>query len=196
MAQKLDDLSLTRNESIRTPIDCVRMKRISTKDCGILEFKLCDTLMRSCKKLPTPINGNITGGVISVTTLGGEQMTRTTPAKWARYKKRSNRYKAFDELFYYVQDGYLYTLDNTYELVDLEMLTNDKSTAEEMSECDGDSSSSTSGCSKWEDEFVCPDKLLEVVMQETINEVANFYRTSIPDENPNMDEHQKSKTTN
>lgn len=49
------------------------------------------------------------------------------------------------------------------------------------------------GCeSEWEYEFVCPIKIIEYVVAETIKEVS--FRLQIPiDENPNMDSNQKSQ---
>ena len=49
------------------------------------------------------------------------------------------------------------------------------------------------GCeSEWEYEFICPIKLIEYVVAETIKEVA--FRLQIPvDENPNLDSNQKSQ---
>lgn len=46
--------------------------------------------------------------------------------------------------------------------------------------------------SEWEYEFICPIKLIEFVVAETIKEVS--FRLQIPiDENPNLDSNQKSQ---
>ncbi len=103
-------------------------------------------------------------------------------------KKR--KYRRKESAYYYIKDGYLYLPDSKNELVDLSMIVLDKDEAEKVSEC-----SPSNNCkSKLDSEFVCPDRFLDVVVRDTIQEVGSFYRTSVKDENPNMDENQKTQT--
>ena len=198
MAQKLDELSLTREDGIKTYIPCVSMERISGKDCGIVEFQNCELLMRSCSKLPEPIFGKVGSSITMISSASGMYTYEpVTPAQWRRDQQRNPMYKDPDERKYYVRDGYLYTPGTKNELLDIEMITPDTVAANAMSTCSGSTSSSSSGCtSNWDATFICPERFLDLVVEYTIQEVAKFYKTSVPDENPNMDEHEKTKTTN
>jgi hypothetical protein len=48
--------------------------------------------------------------------------------------------------------------------------------------------------SVWDQEFICPDRFLDLVIKDTLSEIASIYRTSIEDANPNLDINQKSQT--
>lgn len=195
MSQKLDEMSLFKEDGMITNIECFRLKRVKSKDCGIVEFNICDHLMKSCEKIPDGVFGKTGSSIFSVMSVDGSKSYRyITPRQYSRNKKRKYRSKTTN--YYYLKDGYLYLLDSDNELVDIAMITIDKDQAEAVSECCSTSSSSGSnGCkSKWDTEFVCPDKYLDLVLRDTIQEVGNFYRSSVEDENPNLDSNQKSKT--
>lgn len=194
MSQKLDEMTLFKEDGLISYIDCFRLKKVKSKDCGIVEFTLCDNLMKSCEKLPEGIFGKNGSSIFSVINIDNSiDYKYITPRQFSRNKKR--KYRRKDSRYYYVKDGYLYTPDSNNELVDIGMIMLDKDQAEEVSECCDSSSGSGSGCkSKWDTQFVCPDKFIDLVARETIQEVANFYRTSVEDENPNLDSNQKTKT--
>ena len=71
------------------------------------------------------------------------------------------------------------------------MFALDKKEAESVSECSKDN------CCKsiWEYPFVCPDRFLDLVARDTLQEVGSFYRTSVKDENGNLDSNIKTQTT-
>ena len=192
MAQKLDELSLFKEEGLITNINCFRLKRIKSRDCGIVEFNLCDNLMKSCEKIPEGMFGKIGPSIFSVMSVDGSITYRyITPRRYADIKKR--KYRKGDTGYFYIKDDYLYLPDSLNELVDIAMVTVDKDQAECVSEC---SESNSDSCkSKLESTFVCPDRFLDLVVGQTIQEIGTFYRTSIEDENPNLDVNQKTKTT-
>jgi hypothetical protein len=193
MAQKYDDMSLGKEDGIIKTIPCFRLKRIKSKDCGIVEFRVCDKIMKSCEKVPEVLSGRTGPGIFSVLSIdGGVKYRYITPRMYSDFKRR--KYKKSGHGYFYLKDDYLYLVDSLNELVDLELILIDQDEADVVSECT-ESGDIESGCkSKLDSNFVCPDKLLESVVQDTIGEIANFYRTSVPDENPNLDEHQKTKT--
>lgn len=193
MSQKLDELSLNKEEGIKTTIDCFPMQRIRTKDCGIIEFSICSSIMRSCKKLPDTIYGKSGTGVVRVVSIDPDnprEYKYVTAKEYARLHQRKYRNK--EARYFTVKDEYLICPDSTAELLDIEIIAIDKAQAEKLSSCTDKGAQCRS---VWEDEFICPDRFLDLVIQDTISEVANFYRTSVSDENPNMDENQKSATT-
>lgn len=193
MSQKLDEMTLFKEDSIISSVNCFKLEKIKTKDCGIVEFALCDNIMKSCNKLPEGLFGKTGSSIISVMSIDGSKVYRyITPRKFVDIRKR--KYRRKDSWFYYIKDEYLYLPDSNNELVDLTMIVVDKDAIETVSSC-SDNYQKPSCKSKLDSEFVCPDRFLDLVVSATIQEVGTFYRTSIADENPNLDENQKTKTT-
>lgn len=189
IAQKLRDKTLYREDALIKPLNCFPLKRESIIDCGIVEFKRCQSLMKSKEKLPELIYSIFGNSIISVSTAdGSEELYPVTLKKYRNLQKREHT-KIVDNNYYYVQDGYLYLPNCKYELVDIMLITLETEKLEELSTCkDGDCCGSM-----WEEEFNCPDKLLEAVIQDTLNEVMTSKGIPV-DENPNMDSNQKSQT--
>jgi hypothetical protein len=193
MSQKLDEMTLFKEDSVISSVNCFKLEKIKTKDCGIVEFKLCDNIMKSCEKLPEGLFGKNGSSIISVMSIDGSKVYRyITPRKFVDIRKR--KYRRKDSWFYYVQDEFLFLPDSNNELVDLTMIVVDKDAIEAVSSC-SDNYQKPSCKSKLDSEFVCPDRFLDLVVSATIQEVGTFYRTSVADENPNLDENQKTKTT-
>lgn len=192
MAQKLDELTLFREDGIISTIDCFKMKSVETKECDIFEFRLCTNLMKSVNKLPDGLFGKNGAGIVSVMSIDGSKVYDfTTPT---RYSGRKNRkYTRQITGSYYIKDGYLYLPDSTNELVEVRIFSLDKTQVEDSCECSKDKKKSCK--SKWETEFVCPDRFLDLVLRDTLQEVASIFRATPADENPNLDENQKSQTT-
>jgi hypothetical protein len=194
MSQKLDDMSLFKEDGIISSVNCFKLERVKSKDCGIVEFTLCDNVMKSCKKLPEGLFGKNGASIISVMSIDGGKIYRyITPRKYVDINKR--KYRRKDSWFYYVQDDFLFLPDSNNELVDLTMIVVDKDAIEEVSTC-SNQNNKPSCKSKLDSEFVCPDRILDLVVGATIQEVGTLYRTSVADENPNLDENQKTKTVN
>jgi hypothetical protein len=193
MSQKLDEMTLFKEDSVISSVNCFKLEKIKTKDCGIVEFKLCDNIMKSCEKLPEGLFGKNGSSIISVMSIDGSKVYRyITPRKFVDIRKR--KYRRKDSWFYYVQDEFLFLPDSNNELVDLTMIVVDKDAIETVSSC-SDNYKKPSCKSRLDSEFVCPDRFLDLVVSATIQEVGTFYRTSVADENPNLDENQKTKTT-
>ena len=192
MSQKLDEFSMFREDGIISTIDCFRLSKIDSKSCSIFEFNLCDNLMRSVEKLPEGIFGKLGAGIVSVMSIdGGQEYHYISPQRYALLKRRS-RYARDTSRYYYVKDGYLYLPNSTTELVEVRMFAIDRNEADSACNCGDDSKNKCK--SAWEAEFVCPDRFLDLVIKDTLQEVASIYRVTPPDENPNMDENQKSRT--
>lgn len=191
MSQKLNDRSLFREDNIFDTIRCFGLKPDNIVNCDIIEFRRCKSLMKSKLKLPKLIYSKFGSSLIDVSTIDGEQTF--SPLNLTNYRLLKDRPNAkyANKFVYYVQDGYLYLPDSEIEAVDLVLITTDTDKIDELSEC-GESNSCQS---IWDYEFKCPDKLLEVVIQETLNEVLSSFKRIVEDENPNMDETQKGKTT-
>lgn len=188
ISQKLNDRSLYREDNIYQTLDCFEMERIDVTRCDIIEFRNCRDIMRSTKKLPELIYSKYGNSLQEITTIDGiTDFKFTTPQQ---YRKDRNRVGKNDFVMFYVKDDYLYILDAEVELVNLYLITMETEKLESISSC-----APKGECkSLWEYEFVCPDKLVEVVVNEAIKEIA--MSKQIPqDTNPNLDSNLKGKTT-
>lgn len=190
MSQKLDELSLFKEDQIISTVNCFRLTKQDIVSCDIVEFRRCKNLMKSVKKIPETIFGKVGAGILSVTNIDGTKLyTYSTPNAIINKSKRRYSDKVNQD-FFYIRDGYLYLPDSTTELVNMTIFALDEAEVEEVSEC-----KQCEGCtSAWDSKFICPDRFIDLVLRETVQEVASVYRTSVADENPNMDENQKSQT--
>lgn len=183
ISQKLNDRSLFREDNIYKTLDCFELERIEAVKCDIIEFRKCNSIMKSKKKLPKLIYSRYGSTLKEVTTVDEEKEFKpTTPSQ---YRRDKNRVSGTDYINYYVKDGYLYLIDTEIEIVNLYLLTLDLDDIDNVSAC------STPGCkSLWDYEFIVPDKLEELIIAETVKEVS--MKKQIPaDENPNLNSNEK-----
>ena len=178
ISQKLNDRSLYREQNIYTILPCVEMVNLDFVECPIIEFKRCTSLMRSKNKLPELIHSKYGNSVKEVTSVDDEfEFKPITPKQYRNNKNRSLKTK---DNYFYVKDGYLYLPDSEVETVNIYLLTQDLYEVEQCSSCSNNKCKSV-----WDYEFVCPDKLLEVVIQETIKELS-ITKQIQEDVNPNL----------
>ncbi len=183
MSQKLDEMTLFREEGIITDIPCFEMQSIDAIYCDIFEFKTCNNLMKSVCKLPSGIFGKNGSGVVSVSNVDNSEFyTYQDPRSFASTLKR--KYVKKNKKVFYTDGEYLYLPDSNTELVNVSMIATDLAKIDDLSSC----KESDSCESVWDTSFVCPDRFFDLVVKDTINEVASVWRTSVKDENPNLDE--------
>ena len=189
IAQKLGELSLTRESSIISSVNCVKMVPITIKECPIVEFKLCKNLMRSEKKIENLITSKNFSGITSVVNLDGTVVySEVTPSQYRRNKIRKINNKK-NRNYFYIKDGYIYLPDSENEMIDIELININGEEITDVSSC-----SECDCTSVWDRNFIIPDRMLDLVIKDTIQEVATIYRSSIEDENPNLDSNIKSQT--
>lgn len=187
MAQKFRDRSLFREGNLFTTVDCFELKEIDKVTCDIVEFRTCNTVMRSVNKLPKLIYFRYGSSLKEVTNVDyGFEFKSTTISKFRRDKKR--QHFGGDE-FFYIKDDYLYLPESDIKRVSLYLYTPNRYDAIKANACEENKC-----LNPWEQDIIVSDKLMELVVQETIKEVS--LRLQIPeDENPNLDSNQKQKTT-
>lgn len=180
ISQKLGENSLYREANLHTGLECFELTKIDTVKCPIVEFRTSHTVMRSKKKLPELIYSKYGSSVKEVTSLDGSAiLAPTTPHQYRLNKERKTDHKG---LYFYVKDGYLYLPDSEIQMVRLSLITLDLYDLQECSECsDGECKSA------WAYEFICSDKLLEAVIQDTLKEVSMTKQIQA-DQNPNLNE--------
>lgn len=183
--QQLEIKALFRDDSLYTWIRCLELQKDDIIKCPIIEFKSCKKIMRSVDKLPKSIYSRYGNSVKVVVSLDGEVIfNKVTPRQYNLNKKRDT--SGVQQDYYYVQDGYLYLPNSDVHMVDVLMLTTDSEDLDGCDNCDECKSA-------WDYEFVGTEKFQEMVIQDTIREVAQR-RGIVIDENPNNDSNQKSQT--
>lgn len=183
--------SLLWDSSFVTPLDCFEMERIEKIKCPIFEFRTCDKIMRSKKKLPEVMITSMGDTIISVTNAVNDAQHHIDyqrlykPTDYASQKKRE-----FGGVtaYYYVLDGYLWLLGTTNRLVNIVAVFNDENEVNEASECTECDECAPALDSK----FVCPEKYRARVKRLVLEDLFSFYKRNIVDENPDLDENQKS----
>lgn len=190
IAQKWADGTLFGEESLFTHINCMKMKRIRSIDCCFDEFRMCRILMRSEERLPDLVYTRLGPAIIKVSNVLDEVIF--SPVTLRKYSNNKNRkYGNIDQYYYYVSDGYIYIPDIEIYAVNVTLVTLDRKAALMLSGCGYDDSDEKCK-SQWDYDFVCPDKLLEYIVSETIQEAYN--KLKVPtDENPDMDINKKSQ---
>ena len=189
IAQKWDEMTLGKEEDLITHIDCLEFESLDVKRCDIFEFRRCDSLMRSVKKIPELIFGKNGPAILQITTVDGQgDYDYITPREYNRLQSR--KYVIRDSKYFYVKDGYLYLPNSTTELLDISIITLDKKKSEDCSTCE-DKDKESKCKSIWDYEFVCPERFYDIVARDTLQELASVWRTSPKDEKPNMNENEK-----
>jgi len=188
MTHKLRDLSLFRENNLTTTLSCFPMKLDDVRTCPVVEFKRCETLMRSQHPLPDPIFSRHGAAIIKVVSLDDSiEFNKGDLTSLA-----NNRLRAFSKYTYeyYVKDNYLYIPNREVYSVDVVLITQDVKKANDLSECGQEDRCK----SIWEYNFICPDSLLEQVIKATLQEITSTRKQIVEDENPNLDNTQKSQT--
>jgi len=189
MSQKIGERGLYRDSSLLRTIQCFELVNDDVVNCNVIEFRKCESLMKSKNKLPNSVSGKY-GSNIIVTSIDGSQIYNGTNfTKYNRDKKRVGFSKLKSKYFFEI-DGYLYLPDSTIKAVNIIMIPENEYDIDSVSSC-----SNNEECKSGMDyDFICPDSIINTVITSTINEVMSTYRRVVIDENPNLDENQKGKT--
>lgn len=178
ISQKLNDRSLYREVNIYREIPCIEFIEIDKIDCPLIEFRLCDTVYRSKNKIPELLWSKYGHTLKEVRTLDNNKVF--SPTTISQHRRDKNRSQKTNKLLFFVEDQYVYIIDEPLKSANLYLLTQDLYELEQICEC------SDKKCdSVWDFEFVCPDKLEEVVIQETLKQLM-ITRQIQEDVNPNL----------
>lgn len=187
IALGIENKTLKNDRTVFTVINCFELEKIDTIKCPVVEFKTCKVLMKSVNKLPELISNKYGEVVDSVSTLDGEILfSYSNPKTYLRDRKRTNSNLSSK---FYIQDGYLYIPNIDVEAVNIVVASLEVESEDTLSAC-----SECDDCkSFWDYEFNIPDSLYLVLRQAVLAEMG-FMKQVIPDENPNLDVHQKTAT--
>ena len=182
LSQKLRDRTLYRESNLYSQIGCFEFEKIDRIKCDIIEFRTCQKIMKSKHKLPELLYSRFGDSIKIVSNLDQtETLQKTIPTDYIRNKKRKQNY---NPPAYYERGGYLYLLNTQMEAAFIELLTLDTETAENL-DCDCEKNPCKSAL---EYNFIGSDKLIEPVIQQTLQELAQTYLQIPTDEKPDNNE--------
>jgi hypothetical protein len=182
ISQRYAERSILSESNLYTYIPCFEFEKVEAKKCDTVEFRLCNTLMKSKKPLPKLIFSKLGSSIRDIVSLDGNfKFTFIDEVQYRRNKKRP--YKLKDEVYIYLgADNHLYIPDNEVYSVDLTVLTTKPEDAEKCSSCsDGEG---TDCKSVYSYDFICPDKMIGIVLDDTLNKMG-INKQVRNDENPN-----------
>lgn len=187
LGQQADRKQLFRLSKMFTVLNCVELEPVNIIACPLVQFRSCRSLMKTKKPLPDMIETKIGPVIILVQTLDG---TKTFYQKSELEMSNQNKRRGADKFeggYYYIINNDMYIPDIDIEIVRITLLTLD-----DEIECD---TCNDGNCdSFWDRELIIPDKLLQIAVQQTIQQIS--LRFQLPkDENPDLDSNIKSQTT-
>jgi hypothetical protein len=191
MSQKLDELTLFREEGIISYIPCFELEEVPLIECDFLDIRVCKSIMKSKKPLPDGIFGKTGAGIIEVSSIDNEtKIVHTTITQQRNI--REFKYKRKPTARYLVRNGHLFITGLPIEAVNLSMFVIEPYKNRDSSAC----CTEEEVCkSNWEFPFICPDRFLDIVVRDTLMEMAQIYRAMPEDSNPNLDANSRGKTT-
>lgn len=142
---------------------CVEMIPVNPIVCKCVKLPIDCTIYRSKEKLPPFFETNFGPLYKSITTIDNSiNIDLTTPYQYnLKVKIKYNKAK-----YAFIEDGYLYTPNSSYPWLKIVGLFK-----EEGNNCD---ESKVVKCSKLDQEFPCPDYLLQPVIEMTLKELGYF----------------------
>lgn len=179
ISQKLMDRTIFSDINLYSEVPCFEFKKIESKDCPAIDFRLCDVLMKSKKPLPKLVFSRLGASIKEVISLDGNyKFIFLDKGQYLRNKKR--KYSIQGEVYIYLgTDMHLYIPDEEIYSLDLTILT---LKTEDIDDC---SSCKESNCkSKWNYEFIIPDKLVGTLFQMAYQELG-INRQIVEDQVPN-----------
>jgi hypothetical protein len=180
ISQKLLDRTISEESNLYSKIECFEFKKIDVVSCPIIEFRKCNTLMKSKKPLPELIfsrNGSSIKEITSVDDL--TEVYLTTPDQYRRDRKRKY-YSDKDTYLYIDTDNYAYIVDKPIAAVNIVILTIKTDEVWEASACAKEECKSG-----YDYEFIVPDKLEETVFKEVLQILGSTFVNRREDNNPN-----------
>lgn len=179
-----------RDNSVFTVAECVPLKRVDSKSCDIIEFRLCEKIMKSVHPLPKILTANSGFIVDSVLSLDGG--VHYEPLRSLKDYKNTIKRPFGNKFKYYYIDGsnYIYLLNSTSERIDINALFTDEDEVKQISDC----VESDECFSKLDNKFVCPKEFLSTVRDQTLQVILGGNKQIVQDENPNMDNNVKQRT--
>jgi len=189
---------LARLQDGWSEIDCIELEEIPVIQCGDVDVRLCDKVMKSIHRLPESYSfsfGNIISHVASINF--SYFFDPVNPRQWNNIQKR--QYKDKSKYYYYIIDNYLYipvpkNVDLPVGIVRMKAYFMDKAKVEDFKNLrDCKECPKNAPCkSPLEYEMVIPSYLINDVKKELLSRLSSLYLKITSDQYPNMNESDKS----
>lgn len=181
ISQKLLDRTISEETNLYSKIECFEFQKVESVNCPIIQFRKCETLMKSKKPLPELIFSRLGSSIKEVTNIDDlTDIYLTTPDKYRR--DRARKYYSSDDTYLYIDtDNYAYIVDKPIRAVNITILTLKTDEVKEASAC----SDETECKSGWDYEFIVSDKLQDTVFKEVLQILGSTYKAVREDQNQN-----------
>ena len=192
LAQRVDEFKLRNSFDLISVIPCFEMEEVDRIICAGLDITNCEVVMKSVKKIPETIYGRTGMAIFSINSLDDRVEFKPSTAEAISNRKKLKYKKPGNDHFYFIDDGYLYITEHI-EAVKIRMIAINEEELEDCG-CEDDKDKKSECKSLWDMKFPITDLLLENVRAMTLQELMSTIVQIPKDENPNMDENQKSAT--
>ena len=176
-----------------TAIDCIEMVEVPVTECGAIEMKQTQKLMKSKYPIPDTFTGDFGDIIKYVASINfNTYYNRVTPREWSAIQKRQFQGKKY----YFILNNHLYIpcINNSEpspETIRMEAFFKYKWIAENFGK-QGCSDCKKQCIKPLDYDFVCSDDLIEAVVTETVKDIAASLGISI-DEKANMNTYDKGQ---
>jgi hypothetical protein len=174
-----DQLRLFWYDNIWLTVECIDMEEVPYSECADIRIPNVNQFVRSKNKVADIYsykNGPLVRELMSLDE--GNLYHITTPREYANILKREF---PGTKRYFWFRNGHLVIPKFSVKQVSITAVFKDPEKARAMSSC-------TDKCMEpLEEEFPCPEHLYEVVKQETIKDLFTYYKRTIPDTTPNLD---------
>lgn len=176
MSQKLMDRTIHKESNLYTELKCFEFSSQDVIKCPTIEFRRCKTLMRSEEPLPELVFSRLGASIKEIYSINDSfNFTFISKEEYKRNVKREVKIK--NQVYIYIgSDNHLYIPDHEIYTLSMEVLT---TKPEEVKDCSKDSDC----INYWEERFICPDKLVDVVLGQVL-QVLGITRQIREDDNP------------
>lgn len=167
ISQKFAERTILSEMNLYSYIPCFEFEKVNSKSCDTIEFRLCNTLMKSKKPLPKLIFSRLGSSIREIVSLDGNfTFTFVDEIQYRRNKKRQHKIK--NEVYVYLgADNHLYIPDQEIFTVDLTVLTTEVDKISECSSCTEEDSCK----SKWLYDFIIPQKLIKPIVDDVLQKM-------------------------
>lgn len=182
ITQKIQRRSIDRDMSLYTEVTCIEFEPVDIFRCKYVEFKSCDNLSKSVKKLPELIYTRYGSSVKELYSIDRKNNFIESTLYQLRNDSLRQGHKDSNNRFY-ILDEHIY-LPREIETLSGLILTPDVYEAELLSGCNNNCESA------WQKPFIAPDSMLEDIISFTVQNIAQT--KSIPEtEKQNLNSNEK-----
>ena len=125
LSKKARSRSLYRYANLYKTIECIELEKVNVFECDIVQFKSCNKLMRSKKKLPELVFSRYGGSIKEVVAI--DDIFEFKPSTLSQFRRDRERKTFTDDIkYFYIKNGYLWIPESDVEIVNIYLLCLDE----------------------------------------------------------------------